>query len=432
MFSDDELCVTFNNYGYQAKKNGHFFAAKQAFLQSLKLKKTSVALGNLGSIYHDLNDYETAKDYMYEALNLNPNDAMTWTNLGLIYATKRKYEDSINCFNKALGIDPNWIAAKWNRSISLLDSGEWTQGFKEYSSRFEYEKENYPTYPAPLWNGEDLSYKSIIVYGEQGFGDRILFSRYIFALKQKYPKCHISLMTEHALHPLLWEFVAYGICSYLPMGVPIPKSDYGVYIMSLPGLMGTTPNDVPPDPGLIKQRILPFKDSYELKTLTPKGIKVGICWAGNPAQVLNHQRSIPFAKILDLIDDPFITWYSLQVGPKSKDIVEFGAEKLLIDLAPEIMKEGFTKTGTFMMNLDLVISIDTSVVHLAGALGIPTYTILAYAPYWIWTGNETKTAWYPNMRLFRQKTPGSWDDPLIQIALALAEIVKKTKFINKQ
>jgi hypothetical protein len=425
---DQELISSLNNYGYECKLANKFLVAKQVFKAALVIDPShSLVWANLGAVLNDLNEIEESERILRHSVELDPFSVSAHSNLALVLSNQRKWDEAFEHFNKALLIKPDDTRVLWDKAVSLLDSGNWKQGFAEYDIRFTHAEKDYPKNPFPQWKGEDLSGKTLFVNAEQGLGDRILFSRFMYQVKQKYPTCRIIFLTEHILHPLLWEFVSEGIIEYIPIGVPFIESDYHVYLMSIPGIMGCTPDNVPPDPGLIRKRCLPFKQFCNLRTLRDNSIRVGICWAGSPTQAIDYVRSLPFELMLDLIDNPDITFYSLQVGKQSKDIQEWGAEKIIGDLGEMIIKEGFTRTAITILNMDLIITVDTSVCHLAGALGVPVWTMLTYSPYWIWGREGNTTPWYPSMRLFRQQTPGDWQTVLKNVKAELPKFIEDKK-----
>jgi hypothetical protein len=157
---------------------------------------------------------------------------------------------------------------------------------------------------------------------------------------------------------------------------------------------------------------------------------VGIAWTGSPIQSRNSQRTMPLETMLTLAENPSVALYSFQVGPGSEQIEEVGAQSLVYPLGPEFERNGFVAAGVAMLHMDIIISVCTSTVHLAGALGVPCWTLLCYDPYWIWLqdkteNNRTDTIWYPNMRLFRQDSPGDWESVMKKVRLELAKFCRE-------
>ena len=276
-----------------------------------------------------------------------------------------------------------------------------------------------------MWQGEDLNGKSIYIQGEQGTGDKILFSRYIAWLKETYPKCTIYAHLRDDLANLFWEFETAGIIErFLPNSIPWPKGiDYSCYLMSLPHYHGSRREEwIPPDPGLIRKRVV---DQNSLKNMPMPGlpsVNVGICWTGNPSQTRNLDRSVPLDLMVELAEDPRIQLYSVQVGPGNDDLDRTGARKLVIDLAGDIVNEGWVGTGQVLMKLDVVITVCTAVAHLAGALGCNVWTLLCKEPYWVWPREGDRTAWYPSMKLFRQKDFRGWRPVITEVKSELGRL----------
>ena len=219
-------------------------------------------------MHHELFEFDEAQDIFLRCLKMAPDHPATNANYALLLNTINEHEKSSELFEKALEKEPSYTLHRWDYALNLLDAGQWEKGWKEYEVRLTHISKDYPRYKFPMWQGEDLTNKTIIVYEEQGLGDRILFSRFLYQLKEKYPTCRIYYMCCHVLMPLLWEYQKAGIVEFLPIGCVFPEADYGIYLMSLPGLLGCNdPLNVPLDPGFIKQRCEFQEKVIELKTL---------------------------------------------------------------------------------------------------------------------------------------------------------------------
>ena len=185
---------------------------------------------------------------------------------------------------------------------------------------------------------------------------------------------------------------------------------------------GTRPDNIPPDPDFLRSRILRARQGT-ISTIplpTSPAIKVGLVWTGRPRATL--ERSIPLEKLLPLAEDPRVVLYSYQYGPGHADISRLHAEPLLHDMAPYIQEEGWVGTGIALMEMDVLITVCTSVAHFAGAVGVPTWLLLSADPFWIWGRDGSTTAWYPSMRLFRQVTFGDWSGVIQQARTELSKI----------
>jgi ADP-heptose:LPS heptosyltransferase len=417
----NELKESFNLYGAHCQRNRKYLAAKMAFKQALTFEPDNVTLwSNLGAVSHELFEFDQAKELLTKAIEKSPDYAAPYANYALVLNTINDHKKANWYSEKAISLDPECTLHHWNYALNMLDDGDWENGFKEYEWRKKHIPADYPNYKAPLWQGEDLSNKSIIVYEEQGIGDRILFSRFIFQLKQRYPTCKIYWMSINALLPLFWEYQKHDICEFIPLNVLLPETDYGVFEMSLPLLLKCfDPNNVPPDPGFIKDRCMAQKDTVKTTTYLPGGKRIGLCWHGSHSHAQDHMRSIPLEKLLPLINHPFYTWYSLQMPPDDAELEKLGAQDLIKDLSKNMDKENWVKTGVILLNMDLVITVDTAIAHLAGNLGVPVWLLVPKSSSWIWTRQGKTTAWYPNMTIFRQDKPMEWGPVIENVQKAL-------------
>ena len=419
---NSELVAAFNDYGCQCKTNRKYLAAKQSFKQALEFDPTHpLVLANLGAIHHELYEYQDAIRCFEQGLKYNPEHPACCANYALLLTSIGEWDKAQEYYDKAIKGEPDHTLTQWDKGLCYLDQGNWEEGFKNYQVRFTHMAKDYPKYKFPIWNGEDLSNKTIAIYEEQGLGDKIMFSRFIYQLKIKYPTCKIYFLCTHQLQALLWGYQIDKICEFLPIGVVFPDDiDYGVYMLELPRLLGCTdPNNVPDDPGYILERCNFQKNVISLKTLIPGGKRIGLCWHGNPNHNQDHQRSIAFEKFIPLMDNPYYTWFSLQVDDHYKDIKKWGCEELINDSSEQILKDGLPRTGVTILNLDLVITIDTAVAHLAGVLDKPVWMLVASNNYWVW-GREGKTSpWYQSMTIFRQETPGDWDSVINNVKCEL-------------
>ncbi len=427
----DRLAVAANH----ARDTGKYLASASLFRRALRVcPNNAYLLTGLGAAQWFCGDFEGAQATLAKSLKINPMCADANRNMGSVLSSMGYILEAKQFFMKSMEIDPSNDLTRWNYAMALLDHGEWTaDAWKMFDVRRTYigGSAKFPTLPYPMWNGEDLDGKILYVRGEQGFGDRLLFSRYLAWISQKWPRCRIITMMSSPPMPdmrsLLWEFRHF--IEFLPPGVPMPEADYGVFLMSLPGIAGDQPNKVFPDPGLIRRAILPYAAGVELPPpLERDALKIGVCWQGNPLMIRNNDRSVPFDQMMPLFEIPDACFYGLQFGPAAADIERFGARDLCFDLSADIENNGmgFVGTGAVMLNLDLVITTCTANAHLAGALGVPCWVILGADPYWIWgRGGARACAWYPNTRIFRQRKPGDWSQVVEWVRTELIGLLRQ-------
>jgi hypothetical protein len=229
----------------------------------------------------------------------------------------------------------------------------------------------------------------------------------------------------------MWNFK--DIVTFLPNGIPFRsiKADYGLFMMSLAKFHGTTLDNIPKDPKLILNRVLPDKEHVigfnRGGAVAPKSrsLKVGIRWTGNHQADDNIVRSIPLEFLLELAENPNVTLYSLQVGKGSEDVQRLNAQELVTDIAEGMSARGYVGTASVLLHLDLVITTCTSIAHLAGSLDIPTWVLLSHNPFWIWLRNTDRSVWYDSVKLYRQPSPGDWISIIDQVKSDLKEYAGK-------
>lgn len=379
---------------------------------------------NLGLVYWRAGRITEALYTLRLAVKMDSENASYRGNLGIFLGAIGDVKGAIHHLEKAMALDPDNLGARWDRCLLYLRQGDWAVGLGEYDIRREHRGPSlYPPLPAPLWQGEDLNHKTLFIQGEQGVGDRFLFSRYISWIKDRWPDCKILTCLHDSMTSLFWEFR--HIVEFMPLGVPWPDGlDYCVFLCTLPGLHGSTPDNVPADPGYLRKRILLARASTKCNLPQPNrpSLKVGLCWTGNQAQARNHDRSIPLEMLLPLAEDPNVMLYSFQCSPGGDDLKRLVAGDLICDLGPEIEREGWVTTGIALMDMDLLITVCTSMAHLAGAMQVPAWTMLCADPYWVWSRAGDTTPWYPSMRLFRQQTLGDWQPVVNEVRVELSRL----------
>ncbi len=418
-----------NEYAVVLIRSGKMAAAEVTLNRTLALAPNSYELWtNLGACLWNQRRYEEAMVAIRRALDISPTYPRALANLGLIHSGLKQYILARKAFDDAVASDPEYLDARWDRSLLYLSLGEYEEGFREYETRID--RQRHLTYPhlanIPMWQGEDLTNKSIFVEVEQGIGDTILFSRFLPWLSTQARKVYFCC--NQKLMALLWD---YRECvEFLPPRVPLPEVDYYSYLASIPRWYGCTVDNIPPDPGYILSRTK-YDRNIKLKvpSVTPH-LKVGICWTGSPLQDRNDERSVPFRSLMALAENPCVALYSLQVGHGSDEIEKHAASGLVIDLNEQLSERGFTGTCEAILQCDLVITVCTSVAHMAGALNVPTWLLLCRDPYWPWLySNRTDNLWYPSITLYRQSSPGDWSSIISQIKSDLSTLIS-SRFSN--
>ena len=268
------------------------------------------------------------------------------------------------------------------------------------------------TIPLPLWQGEELAGRTLYVYAEQGMGDTLQFARFLPLAARRGARIIFDCQPE--LLRLLANFPE--LATLRTEGSPLPAADFHLPLMSLPHRLGITLATLPAPARYIGAP--PASAGPPLPRPPGTRLAIGIVWAGRPQHTNDHNRSITIEHFLTLCALPGVALYSLQKGPRAGDIAELGAQSLVRDLGPQI--KDFADTARLIMQLDVVITIDTAVAHLAGALGRRTFVLLPFTPDWRWLGGREDSPWYPSLRLFRQQAPRDWKGVMQRVRDTLA------------
>jgi len=299
-------------------------------------------------------------------------------------------------------------------ALALLTAGRFHEGWRQFEFRWIDEPllSGRPNFVCPQWNGQDLRGKTILLWSEQGFGDFIQFIRY--AAHVKALGATVVVLLRDGLRELAASMPA--IDRILGPNEPYPPFDYYINLLSLPRVFGTDASSIPADvPYLHVDDVRSARWRERLQFGEP--LKVGIVWAGSPTHLRDRFRSLSVQSLTPLLQLPGVRFFSLQKGPAAAPLTT--AHSAVVDLAAEL--DSFADTAAAISHLDLVIGVDTAVVHLAGALGKPVWTLIAVPPDWRWMEARDDSPWYPTMRLFRQKSQGNWDDVVEQVKSALQD-----------
>jgi Tfp pilus assembly protein PilF len=400
--------IVLNNLGNAWQRQEKLEEAIACYKESLSLEpNNALAYNNLGTVFSAQGQLEEALASFQQGLILEPNNVESHTNLGLFYQDQRQYEKAISYFNRAIEIDPDYVKAHWNFSLILLKLGNFQQGFEEYEWRWRREQFPPRHLPKPVWDGSNLEGKTILLQAEQGMGDIIQFIRYVPLVVERGG--HIIVECHSPIVRLLTTVA--GVEKVVAIGETLPEFDVYIPLLSLPRILGTTLETIP-----IKIPYIYPLESVKFKLEIPGkfDLKVGIVWAGNPKHEDDQNRSCSLTHFLSFLTIPNIAFYSLQKEPKSAEIKEIAPLANLVDLSSKI--NNFADTAAVINQLDLVITVDTSVAHLAGALGKPVWVLLCYNPDWRWMTEREDSPWYPTVRVFRQNRQGDWQE-LIEILL---------------
>jgi tetratricopeptide (TPR) repeat protein len=396
---------------------GNIKDACQWYRKTLSLQPDDVeTLINLGAANELLNQFKEAEQSLLRAIELAPQDYRPYLNLGGVFLSQNRLENAERCFQKALEYRPDDATIRWNLAQVALIRGNYRDGFREFETRFD--KKNpvrVNLCGLPLWDGSSLTGKTLLVITEQAFGDTLQFCRFLPVLAKQGGR----VLLLNNLKPLDKLLASLPFTEQvITPGEPLPKCDWAVPMLSIPYLMNTTLENIPAStPYLFPdiERCLWWKKYLE----DDSGFKVGIAWRGRRKP--DPRRSAELSNFAVLNDVPGISWYSLQVSEGEEVLTGFPAGVKLND--PTALLPDFSETAALMSQLDLVISIDSAVAHLAGALGRPTWLLLPYSPDWRWMLGRDDSPWYPTMRLFRQPSPGAWEAVFAEVASALDKLL---------
>jgi tetratricopeptide (TPR) repeat protein len=390
-----------NNLGAAYAAVGRLNEAASCYHEALRLRPNyAEAHYNLGNAKLAQDEFDEAVASYHRALKLFPESPEIWVNLGNALRHQLKLAEAIEAYDRALRLRPDFADAGWNRAQVLLLMGEYERGWPEFEWRWRHRDFIPPSFAQPKWDGSPLAGRTILLSAEQGLGDTIQFVRFVPKVKELGGR--VLLTCQKPLAALLERFP--GTDLLVPVGSTAPAFDVYAPLMSLPGILKVGPAISMSSPYLSAN---PNDVERWRNSLQPlDGFRIGIAWQGNPLHRRDRYRSIPLAQFERLTQVPGIRVISLQTGPAAQQLRQRPEGRSIYDLSGELTS--FPETAAVMKNLDLVITTDTAVAHLAGALGVPVWVGLGHSPDWRWLLDSEDTPWYPTMRLFRQISPGDW------------------------
>lgn len=456
---DEAFC----NLGLVTAELGNITAAKKYLDEAIRLNPNkALSYYNRGRFLFELKEFDNSINDYNKAIELNPNYAQAYNNKGTVYQDQGDFETAYNCYNEAIRSDPNYVSAYFNRgtvagalgnmslalenydialklnpdqaeqdiiettlreiefnkSLILLLKGDYIKGWELYKNRFDEMKNTAPVvergkpFTAPQWFGEEsLKDKTILVYTEQGFGDTFQFCRYLKLLSDL--GATVIFEVEAALIEPLKTLE--GVDSLIGKGSEIPHYDYHSPLLTLPMIFKTTVDTIPAGNAYLKSD--PKKVEYWRNKMSSNKFKIGLVWSGGfrpnqpKAWGVNKRRNLPLEKLARL-KEINAEFYSLQKGEPAesefKELLSTGWDGPdIIDFTSEFYT--FADTGALIENLDLVISVDTSTLHFAAALGKPVWLLNRFDTCWRWFLDREDSPWYPTLKIYRQDSPGNWE-----------------------
>ena len=387
--------------------------ALQQFKAAARLKpeESGLHLG-MANAHKLLGDLKLAESYLRKELEIYPESVKAAVNLGWLLEEQNRVPEALVQYRKAMYYNLNDVNLRWNHGLACLTLGDYARGWRDYEYRWAARNKQKPPYNTPEWKGEHLSDRTLLIYTEQGFGDSIMFGRFALQLGEKHE--NIVLHCQPALKRLLMKQP--GLRQVTSKKDLPPKHDVHASLMSLPYLMQLKNElELGETPYLQNSE---FNDELPSSGALPGEKRIAIAWASAPDGETSEKKSIPYVKFRRLFNAPNCRFYSVQVDAEATAIADMNRRANVHDLSQSIID--FEDTTAILGQMDLVISVDTAVAHLAGALGRPTWTLLPYAADWRWRVHRTDSPWYGTMRLFRQqRAGGDWDHVLEEVSHCL-------------
>lgn len=398
----------YNNLGVALAKLGRLDLADECYRRVLALQPANAAAhNNYGHVLARRDELEAAAQCFNTALGLDPRHVEAHVNLGNVLLEQGRPQAAHRSFERALALDPGHESAHWNDGISLLVAGDLANGFRQWRWQVAASKR----FAAREWRGEELHGATILIHAEQGFGDTIQFARYLPLVARRGGRIVLEAPIE--LHRLLADIE--GVEQVLAVGDRLPDLAWQCPLLSLPVVFGTDLATVPAAMPYLRVDPLAVED-WRARLARP-GLKVGLVWAGRPEHNRDRHRSLPLAQLAPLAAIERVSFFALQKGAAVGE-AERAPQGMAIEILSPLLGD-FADTAAAIMALDLVVSVDTSVAHLAGALGKPVWLLLPFAPDWRWLESRSDSPWYPTARLFRQTAAQRWDSVIAAVTEAL-------------
>ncbi len=432
---------------------GRYEQAVEAYQTAIRLQPDlAQAHYNLGNSLGRLGKYTEAVERYRRSLDLAPSEAFAWFNMGVALQRLGRHEEAIDAFKnvlrlghdpaeahkaiaaschalagyertifhyrQALTFKPNDADTHSNLGMAMLQTGCYEQGWKEYSWRLRKVAWIESYRDVPMWDGSQLEGRRLLVRSEQGFGDNIQFVRYLPMAKERGAK--IILATYNPLVELMKT--AKG-CDVVVSENDSILFDVFCPLMELPRIVQTKADTIPANVPYLHAD--PSRAARWTDRISPDQLNVGIVWGASPLDKRAQARSCRLSDFVRLAENPNVRLWGLQKGPAAEQVRQLPPTSPIINLGDEF--SDFADTAGAIANMDLVISVDTSVLHLAGALGKPVWALTLFSPDWRWMSGGTTNPWYPTMRMFRQSKAGCWRDVFEKVDQALGQLASQRR-----
>lgn len=404
----------YSNLGVLLRQMGIFDDSAKCLTKALSLRPNSAGvLDNLGNTLRDLGRLEESVACHERAIALLPDSVNAHNNLGYTRRKQGKLKEARESFKRARALDPASADVRWNLSLLDLLEGDFAEGWRGYEARRDRKESRPRSFAKPIWRGQPLKGARILLHSEQGFGDSIQFVRYLPMVQAAGGT--VILNVPSSLRRLIEAMP--GVSALTVEGDPLPEFEWQCPLLSLPlafkTAVDTIPSKVPylnvPEGALEAARRLTWPD---------RELRVGVAWSGNPKCTEDQARSISLPSLNPLLSLGGVQFFSLQMGAAAESLDP--VRLAMTDLRPAI--RDFADTAALIEQLDLVLTVDTAMAHLAGALAKPTWLLLPFAPDWRWLLDREDSPWYPTMRIFRQQRPGDWQEVIERVRRELRSI----------
>ncbi len=416
-----EFALALNNLGLTLQLRNQIDASIALHRRALEIQPNlAEAHSNLSLAYSRLGKHDEALACCRTALKINHTPGFL-NNLGTLLKDEGNYAEAESCYRQAMELKPDYVEAHFNLALIHLVHGDFQQGWEEYEWRYHpgrnvNDRVKPPALHQPMWQGQSLTGKTLLIYPEQGFGDIIQFCRFAEQLKQAGATVWLAapLELDTLLRTLPWVDRVFS----RNQEILTAAFDYWAFVMSLPKYLMGSRNDIPANiPYLFADPGKTAAWCERLGTLSDAQRKIGLVWAGRPTHNKDLSRSMQLADFAPLAALSDMCFVSLQKGERSTEAAPPGMK--LLRLGDEL--KDFSDTAALIDALDLLICVDTSVAHLAGALGKPAWVLLPYVPDWRWLLEGEDSPWYASLRLYRQPNCGDWASVIGGVSVELAK-----------
>lgn len=408
----------YNNLGVAMRSLGRLEAAVACYRRSLAIRPDDAGIhSNLGNALRELGRYNRAAASHQQAVTLAPQSPVAVFNLGLVLRDLGHLDEAIGCFERALALRPDYVDCRWERALTYLQKGEYQRGFQDYAWRSALRANLRRPLEQPAWEGDHLAGRRLLIHLDQGYADMVQFARFLPLAAARggsvIVECPDDLFRLFSTVP--------GVEAVVAAGQTLPEFDVHAPLATLPALLGTRVDTIPER---LPYMSPPPRPEHGL-TLDDDGtLKVGIAWSGNAAHMDSPSAVCPLQQFIDLTDLRDVTFYSLQTGRAAIERRVRACDALIRDVGGT--DGDLADLAAIVSEMDLVISVDSTVAHLAGALGRPVWVLLPFVSDWRWMTEREDSPWYPSVCLFRQARHGDWEGTFMRVREVLDEARRVT------